>query len=118
MILCDFCDDGITEATHTTTSGDRVINLCYACMTAFTWGQSSPQSQVLRLPGASDDQEDWVAIRVFFQDGREVLIHARQDEDAKGEIAEWCRWHGVPYDGVADFTVVQDNGERKEVHPP
>ena len=115
MTLCDFCNDGITEATHTTTSGDRVINLCYACMTAFVWGQSSAQSQVLRLSDENDDQENWVAIRVFFSDGRDVLIHARKDEDTEDEIAEWCYWHGVPYNSVADFTVVQDNHERKEV---
>ena len=115
MTLCDFCDDCTTEATHTTTSGDRIVNLCYACMTAFVWGQSSPKSQTLRLPDENDDQENWVAIRIFFSDGRDVLIHVREGEDPEDEIAEWCRWHGVPYDSVADFTVVQDNYERKEV---
>jgi len=116
MALCDFCDDGAAEATHATTSGGRAVNMCYTCMTAFTRGQSSPQSQVLRLSDENDDEENWVAIRVFFSDGRDVLIHARKDEDVEDEIAEWCHWHGVPYDKVADFTVVQDNYERKEVH--
>jgi len=117
MTLCDFCNDGTTEATHTTTSGGRIVNMCYTCMTAFTWGQSLPQSRVLRLPDENDDEENWVAIRVFFSDGRDVLIHARKDEDAEDEIAEWCHWNGVPYDSVADFTVVQDNAGKSETKP-
>jgi hypothetical protein len=91
MALCDFCNDGATEATHTTTSGDRIVNMCYACMTAFTWGQSSAQSRVVSLPDAND---------------------------AEDEIAEWCHWHGVPYDSVADFAVVQDDYERKKEATP
>ena len=107
MTLCDFCNDGATEATHTTTSGDRIVNMCYACMTAFVWGQSSAQSQVLRLSDENEDEENWVAIRVFFSNSTDVLIHARKDEDVEDEIAEWCRWHGVPYDNVADVAIVQ-----------
>ena len=109
MTLCDFCNDGAAEATHTTTSGDRVINMCYACMTAFVWGQSSPKPRVLRLSDENDDEENWVAIRVFFSNSMDVLIHARKDEDVEDEIAEWCHWHGVPYNSVADFTVVQSD---------
>ena len=107
MTLCDFCNDGATEATHTTTSGGRSVNMCYACMTAFVWGQSSPKSQVLRLSDENEDEENWVAIRGFFSNSTDVLIHARKDEDVEDEIAEWCHWHGVPYDNVADFAIVQ-----------
>lgn len=111
MTLCDFCNDGATEATHTTMSGDRIVNMCYACMTAFVWGQLSPKSQVLRLPDQNDGQENWSAVRVFFSDDRDVFIHIHEDEDPEVEIAKWCRWHGVPYDNVADF-VVEGGGEQ------
>ena len=37
MTLCDFCNDDATEATHAAPSGDRSVNMCYSCMTAFTF---------------------------------------------------------------------------------
>ena len=119
MALCDFCNDGITEATHTTAPDDHIVNMCYACMTAFVWGQSSPKSQVLRLSDENEDEENWVAIRIFFSNSTDALIHARKGEDPEDEIAEWCNWHGVPYNSVADFAVVERDhtGFTKGVKP-
>ena len=106
--FCDFCNDGITEATHiiTTADGARTIPVCYSCMTAFTWGQVEPKAEVTRIPEEDDDEDRWIAVTVFFTDGKNIVIHVRKGEDIEDEIAEWCHWHGVPYNSVADFTIV------------
>ena len=104
---CEFCNDSVTKATHviTTADGARTVPVCYSCMTAFIWGQVELKAEVARILEEGNDEDDWIAIKVFFQDSQSTVIHVREGEDVEGEIAKWCRWHGVSYNSIADFTV-------------
>lgn len=110
---CDFCNDGVTKATHiiTTADGARTIPVCRSCMTAFIWGQVERKAEVTRIPEGGNGEDGRLAVEVFFQDDKSAVIHVRQGEDIEDEVAKWCNWHGVPYDSVADFAV-QGGGEQ------
>ena len=41
----------------------------------------------------------------MFVNGNHAWITLRQDQDPEDEIAEWCHFHGINEDSVADFVV-------------
>ena len=50
-------------------------------------------------------QEGNMEILILFASGGHAWMMVEPDEDPEDEIAEWCQFHGINEDNVADFVV-------------
>ena len=58
-----------------------------------------------RFHSPTGQQTDEQTVTVLFTSGGEATISIPPDSDIEDEIAEWCFFHGISEDSVADFIV-------------
>jgi len=56
-------------------------------------------------------------VTVLFAGGGEATLFVPPDSDIEDEIAEWCRFHGIAEDNVADF-IIEGEIQAESLSPP